>query len=100
MKFLIAPDKFRGSLSAQEVADNIALGIRDAIPDAVIETAPMADGGEGTGEAICRARGGKWVTCDAHGPLGDAIEASYVWLEANSSAVMEMSEAAGMRRLK
>ncbi len=58
----------------------------------------MADGGEGTAEVICNARGGKRVTCSAHGPLGDLINASYVWL--GESAVMEMSEAAGMRRLK
>jgi glycerate 2-kinase len=100
VKFLIAPDKFKGSLRAEEVADNIALGIRDAIPGAEIDTAPMADGGEGTAKAICRARGGMWVTCGAHDPLGDPIEASYVWLEKNASAVMEMSEAAGMRRIK
>lgn len=98
MKFLVAPDKFKGSLSAQEVSENIALGIRDVIQNAEIEIAPMADGGEGTAEAICKARGGKWVTCSVHGPLGDPIEASYVWL--GESAVMEMSEAAGMRRLK
>src|SRR5437763_6988019 len=98
MRILIAPDKFKGSVSAQEVADNIALGVRDAISDAAIEIAPMADGGEGTADAICKARGGKCVTCSAHGPLGDPIEASYVWL--GESAVMEMSEAAGMRRLK
>ena len=98
MRFLIAPDKFKGSLSAQEVSENIALGIHDIIQNAEIEIAPMADGGEGTAEAICKARGGKWVTCDAHGPLGDPIEASYVWL--GESAVMEMSETAGMRRLK
>jgi glycerate kinase len=98
MKFLVAPDKFKGSLSAQEVAENIAFGIRQVIQNAEIEIAPMADGGEGTAEAICNARGGKWVTCSAHGPLGDPIEASYVWL--GESAVMEMSEAAGMRRLK
>ena len=100
MKFLIAPDKFKGSLSAEEVSENIAFGIRDVIQNAEIEIAPMADGGEGTAEAICKARGGKWVTCSAHGPLGDPIEVSYVWLEENASAVMEMSEAAGMRRLK
>ena len=100
MKFLIAPDKFKGSLSAQEASENIALGIRDVIQNADIEIAPMADGGEGTAEAIRKARGGKWLTCRAHGPLGDPIEASYVWLEARASAVMEMSEAAGMRRLK
>src|SRR5690348_14454593 len=98
MRILIAPDKFKGSLSAQEVAENIALGIRDAIQTAEIEIAPMADGGEGTAEAICTARGGKWVTCSAHGPLGDPIEACYVWL--GESAVMEMSEVGGMRRLK
>ena len=100
MRVLIAPDKFKGSLSAQEVADTIVLGIRDAISDAEIEIAPMADGGEGTAEAICKARGGKWVTCSAHGPLGEPIEASYVWLGEKHAAVMEMSEAAGMRRLK
>ena len=98
MRFLIAPDKFKGSLSAQEVAENIALGISDVIQTAEIEIAPMADGGEGTAEAICNARGGRWVPCGAHGPLGDPIGASYVWLD--ESAVMEMSEAAGMRRLK
>jgi len=98
MKFLIAPDKFKGSLSAQQVAENVALGIRDVIENADIEIAPMADGGEGTAEAICNARGGKWVTISARGPLGHPIKASYVWL--GESAVMEMSEAAGMRRLK
>jgi glycerate kinase len=98
MKFLVAPDKFKGSLSAQEVAENIALGIRDVFQNTEIKIASMADGGEGTAEAIYNVRGGKWVTCSAHGPLGDPIEASYVWL--GESAVMEMSEAAGMRRLK
>src|SRR6476661_3814630 len=98
MKFLVAPDKFKGSLSAQEVSENIALGIRDVIQNAEIEIGPMADGGEGTAEVICKTSGGKWVTCSVHGPLGDPIEASYVWL--GESAVMEMSEAAGMRRLK
>ena len=100
MRILIAPDKFKGSLSAQQVAENIALGIRDVIPDAQIEIAPAADGGEGTAEVICKARGGEWVTCHAHGPLGNPIEARYVWLSENASAVIEMSEAAGLRALK
>src|SRR5207253_4513520 len=100
MRILIAPDKFKGSLSARQVAENIALGIGDIIPDAQIQIAPVADGGEGTAEVICNARNGEWVTCDAHGPLGDPIEARYVWLGETSAAVMEMSEAAGMRRLE
>ena len=100
MRILIAPDKFKGSLSAQQVAENIALGIRDVIPDAQIEIAAVADGGEGTAEVICKARGGEWVTCHAHGPLGNPIEARYVWLSENASAVIEISEAAGLRALK
>ncbi len=59
----------------------------------------MADGGEGTAEAICEARGGSWLRCKAHDPLGREIEARYAWIEAGELAVMEMSEAAGMRRL-
>jgi glycerate 2-kinase len=100
MRFLIAPDKFKGSLSALQVAENIALGLRDTMPDAEIETAPVADGGEGTAEVICSSRGGEWVRCSAHGPLGDPIEACYAWFEERASAVIEMSEAAGLRALK
>src|SRR5881392_4039183 len=100
MNILIAPDKFKGSLSARQVAENIALGIGDVIPDAQIEITPVADGGEGTAEVICNARGGEWVTCRAHGPLGDAIEVRYVWLGEGASAVIEMSEVAGFRALK
>src|SRR5437667_12383681 len=98
MNILIAPDKFKGSLSARQVAENIAFGIRDVIPDVQIEIAPVADGGEGTAEVICNARGGEWVTCRAHGPLGNPIEARYVW--SGESAVIEMSETAGLRALK
>src|SRR5438046_2990496 len=100
MNILIAPDKFKGSLSARQVAENIALGIGDVIPDAQIEIAPVADGGEGTAEVICDARGGEWVMCRTHGPLGNPIEARYVWLGENASAVIEMSEAAGLRALE
>src|SRR4030081_1178519 len=100
MRILIAPDKFKGSLSARQVAENIALGIRDVISDPQIEIARGADGGEGTAEVICNARGGEWVTCRAHGPLGNPIETRYVRLSENASAVIEMAEAAGLRALK
>ena len=99
MKILIAPDKFKGALNAREAAENIAKGLRDALPDAKIEIVPMADGGEGTAEAICNARGGSWVRCKAHDPLGREIDAHYAWVADEKVAVMEMSEAAGMRRL-
>jgi glycerate kinase len=69
------------------------------LPDAKIDIVPMADGGEGTAEAICEARGGSWLKCKAHDPIGREIEARYGWIEDGKLAVMEMSEAAGMRRL-
>ncbi len=99
MKILIAPDKFKGTLNAREVAQNIAEGLLDVLPDAQIEIVPMADGGEGTAEAVCDARGCSWLECKAHDPLGREIDARYGWLGQEKLAVMEMSEAAGMRRL-
>src|SRR5882724_1597576 len=99
MNILIAPDKFKGALNAREAAENIAKGLRDALPDAKIEIVPMADGGDGTAEVICNARGGSWVKCKAHDPFCREIDARYAWIGDEKLAVMEMSEAAGMRRL-
>jgi glycerate 2-kinase len=100
MKVLIAPDKFKGTLSAREVADGIASGLREVLPNAKIEIAPMADGGEGTAEVISQALSASWVKCKAHDPLGREIDARYGWIENQKLSVMEMSEAAGMRRLQ
>ena len=99
MRILVAPDKFKGSLAAREVAQNIAQGLRDVLPDAKIDILPLADGGEGTAEVIAQARGGSWMRCKAHDPLGREIEVRYAWIDKQKLAVMEMSEAAGMRRL-
>jgi glycerate 2-kinase len=99
VKILIAPDKFKGSLSAREVAENIAKGLREVFPESKIDIVPMADGGEGTAEVVCDALGGKWVKCGAHDPIGREIEARYAYIDNRKLAVMEMSEAAGMRRL-
>ncbi len=99
MRILIAPDKFKGSLSAREVADHIAIGLRDRLPEAIVKTLPMADGGEGTAEVICDARGGERVSCAAHDALGRKIEAGYVWLADHATAVMEMSATAGLWRI-
>ncbi len=100
MRILIAPDKFKGSLSAREAAQNIAAGLREVLSNAKIDIVPMADGGEGTAEVICDALGGSWLKCEAHDPLGRQIEARYAYVDNKKLAVMEMSEAAGMRRLK
>jgi glycerate kinase len=100
MKILIAPDKFKGALNAREVAESIAAGLREVLPDAEIDIAPMADGGEGTAEVISDGLGGSWLKCKAQDPIGREIEARYGWIENRKLAVMEMSEAAGMRRLQ
>lgn len=99
VRILIAPDKFKGSLSARDVAENIASGLREVLPDAQIDSLPLADGGEGTAEVISRALGGSWVECKAHNPLGHEIDAHYAWIDDRNLVVMEMSETAGMRRL-
>src|SRR5437016_9144397 len=98
MRILIAPDKFKGALNAREVAESIAAGLREVLPDAEMDVAPMADGGEGTAEAICDALGGSWLKCKAHDPLGREIEAHYAWIDQGKLAVMEMSEAAEIGR--
>jgi len=99
VRILIAPDKFKGSLNARDVAENIARGMRAALPDVTIDIVPMADGGEGTAEAICDSLGCSWANCSAHDPIGREIDARYGWLDQRKLAIMEMSEVAGMRRL-
>jgi glycerate kinase len=100
VRILIAPDKFKGALSAREGGDNIAAGLREVLPDAKIDILPMADGGEGTAEVIGEALGASWIKSKAHDPLGREIEARYARIDAQKLAIMEMSEAAGMRRLQ
>jgi glycerate kinase len=100
MKILIAPDKFKGSLSAREVADNIAIGLREVLSEAKVDIVAMADGGEGTADVICDTLHGSWVNCSAHDPLGREIETRYAFVEDRKLAVMEMSAAAGMKLLR
>jgi glycerate 2-kinase len=99
IRILIAPDKFKGSLGASEVAENIAQGLRDILTDAKIDIVPVADGGEGTADVICNALKGSWFKCNAHDPLGRKIKCRYTIIEKRKLGVIEMSEAAGMKRL-
>ena len=70
MRILIAPDKFKDSLSARQVAANIEIGLREVIPNAQIKIVPVADGGEGTASVISDSLNGTWVECPAHDSLG------------------------------
>lgn len=100
-RFLIAPDKFKGSLTAVEAADAIAAGIRRMDPDAELDLCPIADGGEGFMETLISTLRGKWITCPAVDPLGRAIESRYVLAETSGglTAILEMAETAGLWRL-
>ena len=100
MRILIAPDKFKGAQTAREVARNIAIGIREALPGADIEEVPVADGGEGTAEVICQALGGSWSECAAHDAFARSMTAHYAWLPERATAVMEMSAVAGFRQVR
>lgn len=98
MKVVIAPDKLKDALSAPEVADAIASGIRDAAPDATIDCCPMSDGGEGFVDAMIAANGGQRVTRRVTGPLPEMrVEATFGLFESDKrTAVIELSAASGI----
>ena len=93
---LICPDKFRGSLTAQEACDALERGIKKRRPKSTIQKLPLADGGEGTLEVIQQAHGGTWVSVKVQDPLFRAIEADYLWLADQKMAYIEMSRASGL----
>ena len=98
MKIVIAPDSFKESLSAPEVALAIARGIKHAAPQAQILCIPMADGGEGTVQAVLAATQGQARVNTVQNALGKPIEAKWGWL-ANHTAVIEMAAAAGLEHI-
>lgn len=99
MRILIAPDKFKGSLSAAAAAAAIARGLRAAWPGAHLDLAPIADGGEGFAESLLVALGGEWVSVASEDAIGRPIEARYAWVAGESVAILEMSEASGLHRI-
>lgn len=96
MKLVIAPDSFKGSASAREVAQAIADGLKFPLPDAEFDLVPMADGGEGTVDALVAATNGKIVTKQVTGPLGEPVDAFFGILGDGETAVIEMAAAAGL----
>ena len=95
MKVVIAIDSFKGSLSSIAAGEAAAAGIRDAIPDAETVVRPLADGGEGTVDALIAGMGGERRTVAVTGPMGRPVEAAYGILP-GGTAVMEMAAAAGI----
>lgn len=96
MKIIVAPDSFKGSLTAVEVSDAIEQGIREIFLEAEIVKIPMADGGDGTVQCLVNATGGEILRKKVTGPLGDEVLASYGILGDKKTAVIEMAEASGL----
>lgn len=95
-KVVIAPDSFKESLSALEVAQAIERGFRQIFPDVQYVALPMADGGEGTVDAMVAATGGEKINVTVTGPLGKPVEAFYGLLGDGNTAVIEMAAASGL----
>ncbi len=94
-RVLLAIDSFKGSVSSSQAESAVAEGVRRVWPDAEVSTLPLADGGEGTLDAVA-ACGGEIVTCEVAGPLGDRVSARMLVDDEHDSAVIEMAEAAGI----
>ena len=96
MRIVVAPDSFKGSLSAMDVANAMEKGIHVVFPEAQVSKVPIADGGEGTVEALVAATGGRIIHQQVMGPLGDQVQASWGLLGDGETAVIEMATASGI----
>ncbi|MDR2387550.1 MAG: glycerate kinase [Deltaproteobacteria bacterium] len=99
MKIVIAPDSFKGSLSALRAAQCIKKGLLRVWPEATYELFPVADGGEGTVETLVNLTGGQRFFEPARDALGRLVEASYGFLSDNQTAVLEVASTCGLTRL-
>src|SRR6266700_738467 len=96
MKIIIAPDKFKGSLTSFEVCDAVAAGIHQTYPSAEVLKFPMADGGDGFSTGMAYYRQTQTVSCLAADPLGRTIKAGWQWDKKNNTAIIEMAVASGL----
>lgn len=98
MRIVIAPDSFKESLTAEQVCDAIAAGLRAVLPDAILDKCPMADGGEGTVDALVTATDGTFELTTVSGPLGEPVAARWGMLGRGAvpTAVLEMAAASGL----
>jgi glycerate kinase len=95
-KIVVASDSFKGSVTSLEVAESAEKAIRSVFPDCEVLKIPVADGGEGTTEALVHAMGGKMMACRVHDPLMNLIYTEYGILGDGETAVIEMASASGL----
>jgi len=96
MKIVVAPDSFKGSISANDAADNIKMGILKVFKDVDVVCVPMADGGEGTAQPVVDATGGEIINVKVHGPMFEEVNAFYGILGDGKTAIIEMAAASGL----
>ena len=96
MKVVVAIDSLKGSMTSMEAGRAIKEGILNVLPDTEVIVKPLADGGEGTTEALAEGLGGEMVTVDVHGPLETRVQASYGMIRETGTAIMEMAAASGI----
>ena len=99
MKVTVAIDSLKGSLSSMEAGQAISEGVKRVCPDAEICVRPLADGGEGTVEALTCGMGGELQTVTVTGPLGTPVECQYGIIADSQTAIIEMSGAAGITQV-
>ena len=98
-KIVVASDSFKGSATSLQVAEAVARGVRRVLPECEVVAVPVADGGEGTAEALVRASGGCMVEARAHDPLMRPIGCRYGMIEGGATAVIDMATASGLTLL-
>ena len=96
MRVVVAIDSFKGSMSSLEAGEAISNGIKKAHKDTEVEIRPLADGGEGTVEALSIGMGGRLINVDVTGPVGRKVSAVYGIVDSSKTAIIEMSQAAGI----
>src|SRR2546421_4007090 len=96
LKVVVAPNAFKGTLTASQAAAAIARGVREVFPDAEVVEVPVADGGDGTVEALVDANRGEYRSATVDGPLGDPVEARYGLINSGRTAVVELASASGL----
>lgn len=100
MKIVVAIDSFKGSMSSLEAGKAIKMGVHKARPEAKVIIRPLADGGEGTVEALSIGMGGELIKVNVTGPAGKSVMAEYGIIESTKTAIIEMSQAAGITLVK
>ena len=100
MKIMVAPDSFKGNMSAPEVCAAIEGGILRADKNAVVKKIPLADGGEGTARAVTEAANGSFIKVQVTGPLGKPVDAEFGLINGGKTAILDMASASGLELLK